>query len=444
MEEAHALMTGMVAGISSECLQTIQRIRDNEIMINNQFVLQPRDAEKFTNNLWKFLGRYIANNTYLEKFDLDGCQLTDEKMTLLFGELVRSHSLQILLLNTNEFGIVGVRKMVPLLRQANLSKLFMCNNANINTECFGVLISALDGKSIEVLDFSGCNIEDISALDRYNLPYLRRLELNQTNIGREGIISISNLLQREDTRLEALYLDNTVIDDEDAEFIAASLEHNNKLEVLYLGNNNDITERGYRALLKVLVDVSSIESTYNSNYTLARCYIGDNTKSLSLINSACKVNQIWTTPEASGRAKVICYHLNSQIMEILCEIQDIEYINGNIFADIEPVLLSKILALIGSSHGQSELYTALVHTAPELLSYIDKKAMLNDTLAKNTAHANALNEEKAAFLAKYEREMACLTAHNTDIHRRLELVELGDTKQDERDKGVRSNKRQRI
>jgi len=79
--------------------------------------------------------------------------------------------------------------------------------------------------------------------------------------------------------------------------------------------------------------------------------------------------------------------------------------------------------------------------------------MLNDTLAKNATHANALNEEKAAFLAKYEREMAYLIAHNTDIHRRLELVELGDTKQqlgnkedtkqDERDKGGRSNKRQR-
>ena len=98
--------------------------------------------------------------------------------------------------------------------------------------------------------------------------------------------------------------------------------------------------------------------------------------------------------------------------------------------------------MIGDRHGQSELYSALIHTAPDLLSYIDRKAKLNDILTNNTAQIAALT-----------KQLACLTAHNADVHRRLELVELGDTKQqlgnkedtkqDERDKGVRGNKRQR-
>ena len=447
-EEDIAFMSGTIAGISSECLQIIQRIRDNEQMINNQFLLQPHDAVKFTNNLWKYLGRYIANNTHLECINLVSCNINDEKMTLLFAELVGSESLRILGLESNEFGIEGVQNMVPFLHNSpNLSRLLM-GGSNINTDCFELVISALDGKSIEVLSFAGCNIGDVSALDRYNLPCLRTLNLNENRFGREGCRTLSNLLQKEGSTLTHLLLRNTGMNDEDVDILAAALKHNTKLISLDLYENNNITERGGIAILKLVADVSSIESTYNSNNTLSLCYLG-NTRLRSLICTACKMNEMINP----GRAKVITYHLNSHVMELLCRLQGIEYINGNIFADIEPFLLPRILALIGSSHGQSELYTALVHTAPELLSYIDKKAMLNDTLAKNTAHANALNEEKVAFLAKYEREMAYLTAHNTDIHRRLELVELGDTKQklgnkgdtkeDERDKGVRSNKRQR-
>ena len=113
---------------------------------------------------------------------------------------------------------------------------------------------------------------------------------------------------------------------------------------------------------------------------------------------------------------------------------------GNIFADIEPVLLPKILSLIGDRHGQSELYNALVHTAPDLLSYIDQKAMLNDALLKNTARATALSQQCEQKVAEYEQKIAALkanilaetsrlTAHNVEVKNRLELIELGDRKQ---------------
>ena len=114
--------------------------------------------------------------------------------------------------------------------------------------------------------------------------------------------------------------------------------------------------------------------------------------------------------------------LNDWTLKKLCELQGIEYTPGSIFADIEPVLLPDILALIRSRHGQSELYTALIHTAPDLLSFIDRKALIQDIMAKNTARA-------AALKAKYEREMAILTAKNNELSHRLALIESGDSKQ---------------
>lgn len=446
-DEQHRQAFGEHTRITPECKQLINLIKNNNQpgVVDYDLSITPLDATRFTELAWTLLGRYIANNTHLNLIDLnlDHCYLTDEKMISLFGELVRSRSLTSLHLISNDFGLEGVQKMVPLLLNAvNLSKLFMCNNANINSECFEILISALDGKSIEVLDFSGCNIEYISALSSYNLPHLRILEMNQTNIGIEGFITISNLLQKEDTTLTRLELRDTVIDDEGAEILAASLKHNNKLKVLYLGNNNDISERGYRALLKVLVDVSSIESMYTSNHTLERCYIGDNTKSLSLINSACKVNQKCSTLEASGRAKVIKYHLNSQTLKDLCYFQGVEYTRGSIFADIESTLLPKVFSLIGNVHGQSELYTALTHTAPNLLSYIDRKALIEDTLAKVEARG-------AAKVAEYERKIAALKTEmltqKADLSRRLALIDLGEIKQSAvgEDKGVVDSSKKR-
>ena len=106
--------------------------------------------------------------------------------------------------------------------------------------------------------------------------------------------------------------------------------------------------------------------------------------------------------------------------------------------------MPQILALIGDRHGQSELYTALIPTAPDLLSYIDRRAILNDVLAKNTARETSLSKEYkhklAECQAEYERKMASLkteysyetsrlTAHNVEVNNRLELIDLGDKKQ---------------
>ena len=460
-EFQQALVNGIPIGTNDEgqiyvsdgFLERFRQLRNNQPTNNNEFSLEESETAPFTNRAWRLLGRYIANNTHLQKLDLDGC-LTDEKMALLFSELAKSSSLQQMYASYNSFGLVGVQNMLPFLRNANLSVLDLMSNTNINTECFEVLISALNGKSINILGFRNCNITNISALDRYHLPCLHTLNLNHNNIGREGCIILSNFQQNRGSTLRHLHLNSTGIDDEGAEILATLLKNDTKLFLLDLEENNNITESGYKALLKVVVDVSSIENTYDSNQSLGSCFIGDDDTSnmpKSLTNSACKVNLLNTgttaqSKHAAGRAKVIKFQLNSQTLKELCHIQGVEYIPGSIFSDIEPVLLPKVLALIGSEHGHSELYTALIHTAPDLLSYIDRKTLINNEMEKVEARG-------AAKVAEYERKIAALKTEmltqKADLSRRLTLIDLGDIKQsafeEGYDEGVvdSSKKRQR-
>jgi len=345
-----------------------------------------------------------------------------------------SSSLKKLDLDYNElFGIEGVRSVLPFLESSpQITILNLGSNRNINSECFELLIRALHrrhDRHLNGLFFSSCSITNISALETYTLPRLEELILSGNNIGRDGCRTISNLLHQEESTVRRLHLINAGIDDEGAEMIAHSLKHNTALKILHLSRNN-ITEKGYRALLSLLIDVSSIDNTYNnSNHTLMTVNTSssdqnyDNTDSeiQSLIHEACSVNpgvnvRSSNNQEATGKAKVIKYQLNSQNRKKLCQVQEVKYLPGSLFADIETVLLPRILALIGREHGQSELYSTLIPTAPDLLSYIDRKALIDDKMAKNTAQITALTQQ-----------LSILTAENDQLSRRREMIDIGDS-----------------
>jgi len=404
---------GRHINMSSHCRYEITKIRAN-YPGNDEFILQTDDADEFSDLAWTLLGRCIANNTQLKDVFLNGCNLTNEKMALLFREFVRSATLERIYLSSNEFGIDGLRSMISFLENApQLKALWLRSNDNINTECFELVIRTLHGRSVEIerLYFGGCNITDISVLNTYNLPNLRDLYLTRNNIGREGIMTLSNLLQQEGSTLTKLHLMATGMGDEEAEIIASSLIQNTKLEELNLLENN-ITERGCLAFFKLLNDVSSIENTYNSNHTLRTVSIAEYVTSdlLDSISEACIENRTGSNPNSIGRLKVIRTQLKSQNREKYCKLQGIQC-PSNIFADIDPNLLPNILGLIGESHGQTELYTALVPMAPDLLSYIDRKALLTDELSKTA-------DEYARIKAKL-----------SDLKKRMALLDEGDSKQ---------------
>lgn len=255
-EKFNQVFGDILALLSEECKNILDRIRNRDItedsLFNCRFSLGYDDEQQFTIEAWEQLGRYIANNRLLKSISLDGCDLPDEKVTLLFKGLGKRSSLLELDLDANDFGINGVRSMLPLLqRSPDLEILHLGKNTNFNTECFELLIGALDESNIESISVGYCNIEDISVLDRYDLPNLEYLQLNGSNIGREGCITLSNLLQKEGSKLERADLEHTDIDDEGAEILAHSLKNNTKMKHFLL-RGCKLKEKGYTAFLKLI------------------------------------------------------------------------------------------------------------------------------------------------------------------------------------------------
>jgi len=289
VEEQHELAFGEHTGISPWITTNINQIRNNDPGVV-KFFMSGDNTPRLSELVWELLGRYIANNTHLSVMNLANSDLIDDMVVLLFRGLVRSDSISEIDMSSfvnlghyiNQVGAEGIRSMIPFLQNSpQLKVITFSNNNSLGNEAFVVLINALDGGPIEELRLHKCSISDISALDNVTLPRLKRINLSHNNIGRKGIIVLSNILQQEGSTLTKLYLESTGIGDEGIEILATSLKYNTSLTILGLGGNT-IREMGCKAILKLLNDVSSIEKTYNSNHTLIQIkfiiskYIGVN------------------------------------------------------------------------------------------------------------------------------------------------------------------------
>ena len=312
---------GHLARSQPELLNDISQLRNNDPELQ-ELNLSDYDFEKFTDLAWTMLGRYIVDNTHLEIMNLpELCmEVVDEEISylgrvtsLMFKKLTRSLSLVEFDVSGNEIGLDGVQSIIPFLQNSpNLTEINFSFNRNIDSECFKVIVEALDGRPVEELDFGHCNINDIMALENVTLPHLPRLLLNANNIERlpslgnyanldelflsnnkiqtipslemltnlislaldnnrieeEGFKDIAKLLQNKLSSLRYLVLMNNRINDEMAEILADSLQKNNTVEQLIL-DGHDFKEKGYRAFSILLNDVSSVKNTYESNHTLA-------------------------------------------------------------------------------------------------------------------------------------------------------------------------------
>lgn len=287
------------------------------------------------------------------------------------------------------------------------------------------------------------NIQDIpSSLENYT--NLERLWLSKNKIGSEGCRSIAKLLQEDGSRLRDLRLSSNDIGDEDAEMLANSLKSNTSLKTLSLAGDNDINEEGCTAFSRLLNDVSSIDNTYNSNHTLTTLCLPRSTDAAILevkkhIESAIKINKNYDgNSHEAGRAKVIDNQLNSQKRNELCRLQGIGYSHGSIFADIDPILLPEVLALVVGRHSQRELYRVLIATVPYLASAVNRKAAIQGRIAENAARIAALTanhkhdqdaltadykRKQATLTAKYTRESSTLASTNRKLNEELQSIE---------------------
>ena len=370
-EEQYELAFGEHTGISSSFTRHIHEIKHNNPNVN-LFVLSGDNTPRLSELAWELLGHYIANNAHLSVMKLVNCNLTDEKMLLLFQGLIRSDSIDAINFSSRwtakeVTASPIVQSMSPFLQNSPQLSIITFANIGINSQGFESLIKALSGGPIEELVLCRCDITDISALNlsSVTLPHLKKITLNRNSIGREGIVELSNILQQERITLTKLHLHSTDIDDEDLEILANSLKRNTTLTNLCL-TGNKITDIGYRTILKLLNDVSSIENTYNSNHTLLDLFLSNgaswnnnDTPTMKKINrhieSAIKLNRQYNDVQ-TGKAKVIQTQLNSANKMELAKVQGITYSYYSLFFEVDPVVLPEVLALVDGNCKHSELF----------------------------------------------------------------------------------------
>lgn len=405
----------------------IQGILNNDPDVKD-IQLEPDVSGTLSAAAWEFLGVAISDNDHLEAVCISTVHdFIDSDMSMLFRGLMHGGPMKELTISGYGFGLSGIQSMVPFLQYSrNLRHLAILGSHNINAECFEVLVGALQGSRIETLSLSG-SLEDISPLEvqsyplphllaldgdldeRCGLPHLRTLYLDRNNIqnisslehytrleelylegndiGEAGLVVISKLLKNEDSCLRTLDMNATGMGDDEAEMLADSLKYNTTLKELSL-LGNQFGEQGYRAFLKLLVDVSSIKQTYHSNRSLISIDLPSSSdKTLYNINEyiglACQSNGFYGhdswhrrgNPEAVGRAKVLEAQLDSRNRMELARLQGIDDSYLSLFSKVDRVLLPEIFLIAASTHGQNETYCMLL-AMPELVANANKVSLL--------------------------------------------------------------------
>jgi len=244
--------------------------------------------------------------------------------------------------------------------------------------------------------------------------------LNNNVIGEEGCRSIATLLQSQSSRLRVLNLNSNDIGDVEAEILANSLENNNTLKGLNLGNNN-ITVDGKMAFSKVMKNDS--ESTEMTKHVPSP---------LAITNGS----------DASGQENGVMPQLNSSTGMELCRLQDIESpcntlvatTNDDIdspcntlVAKTDDALLPNILALADQKHRQTELHRMITDSAPHLASVVHKIAALTERTDKKSLESAALHAECADALEalndSHARLMAFLDGERLEVEQELESIQ---------------------
>ncbi|KAL9184051.1 hypothetical protein ACHAXT_002137 [Thalassiosira profunda] len=390
----------------------IKRIKHNHPDSNVSF-----GREIFSEKAWELLGSYVAQNDFVECMSLRQCNLNDANMSLFFNGGATGAKTKVLNLFGNSFGSDGMRALVPLLNNAfGLSSLNVMGNP-IGSDGLWWLCNGLDGSSIEKLNLRHCELTNISVLERCTLSNLQVLYLSDnSNIGADGCKSVSQLLQRGGSKLKKLYVNRCNIRDEGAEVIAQAMMSNKSLTHIEL-ETNDIRGQGHLALLRVVLDVLSVETTYNSNHRLRLISVKGNPPSeySQHIEDAVQLNRSCGGDLVrAGRAKVRKYHLKSNIRTELSRLQGVFDYFMRPYANMDSEVLPDAVALVGKVSGLSDVYRLLLarNSGLGFSAYGTENKHLKEKIA-----------ELDAIVVEQNRQIAALTARNLDLRTRLLSME---------------------
>ena len=373
----------------------------------------------------RLLGRYIATNDHLKALYLFSNVVVDS----FFDELRGSRSLIHI-----DIGIrlseQSVQSILPFLMNAPKLKGL---RLNLESASLRPIVRALNGRNIEKLSLADGDIGDISAIGSCNLPHLEclvlarsgitsvpplhgfpgltRLSLYGNKIDNDGFARLNEYLASDSCQLDSLDLSETGMADEDISLITRALKHNRSLTKLRL-SDNDCGETGYRSILKMVVDISSIKATLESNTFLYEIVLpkendtrdesdSDADSDASEYHSRDGFEEIrnwidtalnWNGFKKSPRERVIETHLDTRARRQLCEMQGVDYSYGSLFVEIPPCVLPELFATLWEHPEKMDPLRALVATVSSLTSLVDRRLMVETALERNRALIKQLNE----------------------------------------------------
>mmetsp|Transcript_14076 Transcript_14076/g.21776 ORF Transcript_14076/g.21776 Transcript_14076/m.21776 type:complete len:228 (-) Transcript_14076:701-1384(-) len=211
-----------------------QGIRENDPATKDVHVFVDGGDDNYIQNMtldnWEELGRDISNNTHLKQLSLDSGAFNDQIISSLFRGLTHSITMEMLWLYNNQLSMVGVRNMVPFLESTNNLRHLDLDDNFIRSEGFNTLLGALRDSPIEGMHCCGYGVVSIE-IDNENVPkQLKKLWLRRNFIIADGCRGLAKLLQRTDSTLTLLDVEDNKIDDDGVEILVDALRNNTSIQ----------------------------------------------------------------------------------------------------------------------------------------------------------------------------------------------------------------------
>lgn len=246
---------------------------------------------------WKKFARALSSAPaskfgYIDLY-FGGLELAKGISDLLLQSIEKA-PLRYLLMSNNNLGSAGMRFLARAV-EANrmIEGVGIWSNHNIGSENDVSLLLNVMNKHprVSCLHLTECHIgrsDLMMAMIAPALDFLKSVNLNGNSIGSlgvapSGVTFISNFLAG-NAVVEALYLKDNVLNDEDAIKLANSLKSNTNLRLLHIANNQ-ITPVGFSALYHAVVNLRSLDTIYDLNHS---CWVDDGEEyfGLSKINTS--------------------------------------------------------------------------------------------------------------------------------------------------------------
>ena len=254
-------------------------------------------------NMLETAGSKIANSLQsvltLTKLHLSDNNITDEAADDIATILSHSNNLEVLTLNTNNFKISGVIKIINALQMSTLKQFEMERNQATKESADNIATVLSHNTNLQVLNLNGNMLESagisiitnslkaVSALTELYLSdnnitekaaddivtvlshsnKLKVLNLNRNDLKATGIIKIAKALQM--CTLQQLEIEGNNATKKAANDIAAVISRNTNLQVLNL-NDNNLQAQGIQLIATALQSTSSLTHLYVSNNNITK------------------------------------------------------------------------------------------------------------------------------------------------------------------------------